>query len=92
MIGKREEAEVIVRLDQFEGNVHICVHAWPAMYRKMVRLYGPSRDGEAKHSARWVLPLKVISFRRVSQKSSKRTGLPFPGRKRRAEGQSGENL
>ena len=67
MIGSREEAEVIMRLDQFEQAIHICVHAWPAMYRKMLRLYGQSKDGaDPRHSARWVVPIKAVSFRKLS--------------------------
>lgn len=91
MIGRREEAEVIVRLDQFEQAIHICVHAWPAMYRKMLRLYGLSRDGkDPQHSARWVVPLKAVSFRRLESisKTRKPTGRPFPARKHAVEGQS----
>lgn len=66
MKGRREEAEVIVRLDQQEQKVHICVASWPAMYRKMLKLYGPSKDhGQVGQSARWELPLKAISFRRI---------------------------
>jgi len=91
MIGRREEAEVIVRLDQFEQAIHICVHAWPAMYRKMFRLYGQSRDGaNPKHSARWIVPLKAITFRRLESitKVRKPTGRPFPAAKHAVKGQS----
>ncbi len=82
MQGRREEAEVIVRLDQQDQKVHICVSAWPAMYRKMCKLYGPSLDGaDPKHSARWKLPLKIVSFRRLSALTTPRR-LPTGGFKR----------
>lgn len=75
MKGRREEAEVIVRLDQLEDCVHICVSAWPAMARKMARLYGPSLDGRnPERSARWVVPVKCISFRRIRAKTPRRIG------------------
>jgi hypothetical protein len=64
--GKREQAELIVRLNQVDGLAHICVSVWPAMYRKMCRLYGPSLDGvNPEQAARWKLPLKTVSFRRI---------------------------
>ena len=65
MKGRKEEAEVIIRLDQLDGLAHICVHAWPAMYRKMLRLHGKSKDGDhPEWSARWQVPLKLITIRR----------------------------
>ena len=77
MKGKREEAEVIVRIDQQDGAVHVCVCSWPAMFRKLTKLYGPSLDGaNPEHSARWKLPLKTFSFRRIST-TAKRAGNPF---------------
>lgn len=88
MQGRREEAEVIVRLDQQEQKVHICVSAWPAMYRKMCKLYGPSLDGaDPKHSARWKLPLKIVSFRRIQSLTTPRR-MPVAGFKRRIARQS----
>lgn len=73
MKGKREEAEVIVRLDQQEQKAHICVTSWPAMYRKMLKLYGPSKDhGHVGQSVRWELPLKAISFRRIRESKTPR--------------------
>ena len=59
MKGRKEEAEVIVRLDQVEGMCHVNVSLWPAMARKMERLYGPSLDaGRGGDSLRWKLPLQ----------------------------------
>ena len=73
MKGKKEEAEVIVRLDQLDQTVYVCVSSWPAMYRKMCRLYGPSIDGPSpEHSARWKLPLKAVSFRRILPSTGQR--------------------
>lgn len=83
MKGKREEAELIVRLNQMDGVAHICVSAWPAMYRKMCRLYGASLDGpDPGQSARWRLPLKSVRFRSLSS-LTKATGRPFPASKPR---------
>ena len=64
MKGRKDEAEVIVRLDQQEQKIHICVASWPAMYRKMRKLYGESLDGNnPPHSARWIMPLNAVTFR-----------------------------
>ena len=81
MKGKREEAEVIIRLDQIEECAHICVSAWPAMYRKMTRRYGPGLDSKG-NSCRWKVPIRSISFRSPQKKSVKATGRAFPARKR----------
>lgn len=90
MQGRRDEAEMIVRLDQQDQKVHICVSAWPAMYRKMRKLYGPSLDGaDPKHSARWKLPLKIVSFRRIQSLTTPRR-LPTGGFKRTVKPQFGE--
>jgi hypothetical protein len=60
-----QEAEVIVRLDYMSEQAHICVSRWPAMARKLERLYGPSLDGQSEQSRRWAIPLRLISFRRA---------------------------
>jgi hypothetical protein len=87
MKGKREEAELIVRLDQHDGCAYICVSVWPALYRKMCRLYGPSLDGSnPEHTARWKLPLKAVSFRRI-QPSEKPRRMPTFAFKRREKQQ-----
>lgn len=67
----QEEAEVIVRLDYLDGMAHITVNQWPAMNSKMKRLYGAPRD-EGQFVARYVVPLKAISFRRLSERPNKR--------------------
>ena len=90
MKGRKEEAECIVRLDQMDGMTHVCVCSWPAMYRKMMKLYGPSLDhGKEGQSSRWVLPLKTISFRRLPspKQSLDRGTLPL---KHRSGGQFGK--
>ena len=87
MKGKREQAELIVRLDQQDGLAHVCVSVWPAMYRKMCKLYGPSLDGaDPEHSARWKIPLKGVRFRSLSS-LTKATGRPFPASKPRPAAQ-----
>ena len=86
--GKREEAELIVRLDQLEGTAHVCVTSWPAMYRKMFRLYGPSLDGpNPEHAARWKLPLKAVSFRRITTPSTRPRRMAILALRRREKGQ-----
>lgn len=67
-----EEAEVIVRLDYLTETAHICVAAWPAMAKKMERLYGPSLDASGGQVRRWRVPIGVIRFRRAGN-SPKRT-------------------
>jgi hypothetical protein len=87
MKSKRSEAEVIVRLDQQGGYAHVCVAAWPAMMRKMTKLYGPSMDvGRGGQSERWLIPLKSVRFRSLSS-LTKATGRPFPRSKPRAAAQ-----
>lgn len=66
MQGKREEAEISVRFDQAEGLCHICVSSWPAMARKMARLYGEPLPKSGRQTHYWTVPLKAISFRRLS--------------------------
>jgi hypothetical protein len=58
-----EEAEVVARLDYATGETHITVVSWPAMARRMERLYGkPTRDGlQVKY---WKLPTLLVTFRR----------------------------
>jgi len=70
------EAEVIVRLDYSTDMAHICVSSWPAMARKMERLFGPSLDYKAERSRRWKLPIRVIRFRRAEGRT-KESGKPF---------------
>ena len=66
-----ECAEVIVRLDYLTKQAHICVSAWPSMARKMVKLYGLSKDGRnTPRAARWQIPLKMVSFRRPAKLSN----------------------
>lgn len=90
MKGKREEAEVIIRIDQEAESVEVCVCSWPAMFRKMNKLYGPSMDGmHPGQSARWKLPMKTVSFRRIAA-VGKRTRMPTSGFKRMNKLQSGD--
>jgi hypothetical protein len=64
MLGRKEEAEVIIRLDQKDQKAHITVVAWPAMLRKVTKLHGESLDGaDPQHSARWVVPISAIRIR-----------------------------
>jgi hypothetical protein len=73
MLGRKEEAEVIIRLDQKDQKAHITVVAWPAMLRKITKLHGESLDGaDPQHSARWVVPISAIRIR-----SGKKTGRPL---------------
>jgi len=70
------EAEVIVRLDYSTDIAHICVSSWPAMARKLERLFGPSLDDQAEQTRRWRVPLRVIRFRRAEGRT-KQSGKPF---------------
>jgi len=84
MKGRIEEAEVLIRLDQKDKTAYICVSAWPAMARKMSKLYGPSID--TVDGRRWKLPLKAVSFRKLQ--SETRPKRAFLGFKRRENRQS----
>jgi hypothetical protein len=72
----QEEAEVIIRLDYLTQQANVCVSRWPAMARKLEKLYGPSLDGQSEQSRRWVIPMRLVSLRR-----SKTTGLALSGKK-----------
>ena len=90
MKGKREEAEVIIRIDHMDDCAYICVSSWPAMYRKMTRRYGPGMDSKG-NSCRWKVPMRSISFRNPEKASSNRSGMPFPARIPRTSVNSGED-
>ncbi len=84
-----EEAEVIVRLDYAGEKAHITVSAWPAMARKMEKLYGESKDGRnTSRSARWIVDLKAISFRRLDKSSRTPRQIPHFATATRTSGQS----
>ena len=87
MKGRKEEDEVIVRFDQVDQMAHICVSSWPSMDRKCLRLYGEPLPKSGRQAHYWLVPMKAVSFRRLSA-LGKATGRPFPARKQRAEGQS----
>jgi|SRR5882724_11292637 len=70
------EAEVIVRLDYSTDMAHVCVSSWPAMARKIERLFGPSLDGKAGQSRRWTVPMRAVRFRRAEERA-KGSGKPF---------------
>jgi len=70
------EAEVSVQLDFTTQKANVTVAEWPAMLRKLTRLYGEpgkvahSRGGNSITTAFWSLPLKAISFRKVKNESN----------------------
>ena len=69
MLGRKTEAEVIIRLDQQDQKAHICVVAWPSMMRKMTKLHGESLDGaDPQYSARWVVPITAVRIRSGKRK------------------------
>src|SRR6476660_8614441 len=87
MQGRREEAEVIVRFDPVGGLCHICVSSWPAMARKMARLYGNPLPKSGRQAHYWTVPLKAITFRRLSS-IGKAPRNAFPALGHRAQRQS----
>jgi hypothetical protein len=91
MKGRKEEAEVIVRLDQLTGECHICVSCWPSMARKMLKLYGLCLPKSGNNVHYWTVPLKSITFRKLSAVGKPRKA-PSSAFKRHTEGQSGEKL
>jgi len=58
-----QEAEVIARLDFLTGETHICVVSWPAMARRMERLYGKPADIRGQVQ-RWKVKGLVVAFRK----------------------------
>ncbi len=85
MKGKREEAEVIIRIDQMDDCAYICVSMWPAMYRKMLKRYGPGLDSKG-NSCRWKVPIRSISFRSPEKKAGKAPKHGFVSAKRTSSG------
>jgi len=91
MLGKKPEAEVIIRLDQQDQKAHICVVVWPAMYRKMVKLHGESLDGaNPEHAARWVVPISAIRIRAGKKKTGRPPSEAFLAARARQNKQSGQ--
>lgn len=90
MKGRKQEAECIVRIDQQDSLAHVCVASWPSMYRKMCRLYGQPVNGDGTgQMARFRIPLKAISFRRLTDPAKPRR-MHAGGFKRREKRQSGD--
>ena len=58
-----QEAEVIARLDCMTGETHICVVSWPAMARRMERLYGKPCDARGQVQ-RWKVQGLTVAFRK----------------------------
>jgi hypothetical protein len=86
MKGRKEEAELIARLDLLTGECHITVISWPAMDRKMRRLYGMPLPKSGDSVDYWTVPLKALSFRRLESLSKAQDMGTLPS-KRRAGGQ-----
>lgn len=86
MKGKREEAEVIVRLDQDGQFAHVSVVSWPSMARKMLRLYGKPLPKSGDQVEYWEIPLRAITFRSLSAVRKPRISR-FVGLRHRAGGQ-----
>ena len=57
-----EEAEVIARLDYVTGQTNITVVSWPAMARRMERLYGKPIDNRGQ-VRRWKVKGLLLAFR-----------------------------
>lgn len=90
MLGRKEEAEVIIRLDQRGQRAHVCVVAWPAMFRKMVKLHGESLDGaDPQHSARWIIPISAIRIRSGRKKVGRAPSAAFLALRARQNSQFG---
>ena len=87
MKGRKEEAEVIVRLDQLTGEAHICVSSWPSMARKMLKLYGKPLPKSGQQQHYWSVPLRIVSFRSLTALEKPRGGGGY-ARKTRGAAQS----
>ena len=77
MKGRKKEAEVIVRLDYLEQKIHICVTSWPAMARKMLKLYGHPLPKSGDQTHYWQVPVRAITFRRLETLGKLRGGGGF---------------
>ncbi len=73
---RAQEAELTARLDYLTATAYLCVVSWPAMARKLERLYGPSLDAKGGQVRRWKVPIKAIGFRRAGN-GPKRTHAPL---------------
>ena len=90
MLGRKSEAEVIIRLDQQDQKAHICVVAWPAMMRKMVKLHGESLDGaDPQQSARWIVPIGAIRIRSGKKRVGRAPSAAFLAARARQNTQFG---
>jgi hypothetical protein len=89
MNGRKEEAEVIVRLDQVDQMAHICVSSWPSMARKMVKRYGLQNRKSGRQAWYWDVPIKSVSFRSLAALGKPRKA-PSSAFKRHTEGHSGD--
>ncbi len=62
----RDEMEVMIRLDQQDGQAHIC-STWPEWSRKLEKRFGrPGKHtarGEHVTSAFWAVPLHCVTIR-----------------------------
>lgn len=58
-----QEAEVIARLDFLTNETHITVVSWPAMARRMKRLYGEPFDARGQVQ-RWKVEGLPVTFRK----------------------------
>jgi hypothetical protein len=84
-----EEAEVIARLDFLSGETNITVVSWPAMARRMDRLYGKPIDSRGQVH-RWRVKGLTLAFRKprrdaiscsskASQAASSKLSVGFKG-------------
>jgi hypothetical protein len=88
---RKEEAEVIVRLDFAEQKAHVCVSSWAGMDRKMSRLYGAALPKSGQQVRYWAIPLKAVSFRSLTSLGKARGGGGF-AKKARGAAQSSESI
>ena len=63
-----EEAEVIARLDYVTGQTNITVVSWPAMARRMERLYGKPTHNRGQVQ-RWRVNGLLVTFRKPRQRT-----------------------
>lgn len=86
MKGISDEAEVVIRLDKLDGLAHVCVHAWPEMFRKYKKRLGEPYDN-GQTTARWKVPSKAVTMRALSSvnRVSRSKGNPEALRKARLD-------
>jgi hypothetical protein len=70
----QERAEVTIQIDYRSKTANLCVAEWPAMARRLQKLYGQPKkvsrtaDTRSITTAFWQVPFKAVSFRNLKKR------------------------